>query len=322
MRIITYSPDGYKVCEKHELHEHLQREGSTVWVDLTAAEDEGTNVLQEVFKFHPLAIEDTRNQRQRPKIEEYEGYIFIILNAVTAKREEVLFHEVNAFVGRNYIVTVHSRGEPTISEMGTRLTRSANHAMMSAGYLLYMLLDVITDSYFPVLDSLSDRIETLEERVLARPEKKLLDELFTLRRMLSEMWRVVGHQRDMFSLLLHHQEVFVKSEVLQYYMRDVYDHLIRISDTVNTFRDLLTGMVELYMSAISNRLNVIVTRLTVLTLVIGAMTVVSGFYGMNFERHDSFWPPLNADWGVLGVVVMMGVIIAISLLVLRLVKWE
>jgi len=321
MKITIYSPEGYKICEKHELGEQLKRSDNTIWVDLTASEDEGTNVLQEVFKFHPLAIEDTRNQRQRPKIEEYDGYLFMILNTVKTQDEDAVFLEVNAFIGRNYIVTVHTTGEPLIAEMESRLLRSTSSGLMSAGYLLYTLLDVVVDGYFPVLDELSDRIETLEEHVLSRPKKQLLDQMFRLRRMLSEMWRVVGHQRDMFGLLLHHQDVYLKHEALQYYMRDVYDHLIRISDTVNTFRDLLTGMVELYMSAVSNRLNIIVTRLTILTLVIGSMTVISGIYGMNFMNPNTFFPPLNADWGVPFVILMMGVVVVVALVVNRYIKW-
>ncbi len=322
MKIILYTPEGEKTCEKLELPEYLKREDCAVWVDLTAREDEGANVLAEVFKFHPLAIEDTRNQRQRPKIEEYNGYMFIILNTVKTDEKETVFHEVNAFVGRNYVVTVHSTGESIITEMEARLSRNLNSALMSAGYLLYTLLDLIVDDYFPMLDNLSDRIETMEENVLSRPRRQLLDEMFHMRRMLSELWRVVGHQRDMFGLLLHRQEVYAKNDALQYYMRDVYDHLIRISDTVNTFRDLLTGMVELYMSAVSNRLNIIVTRLTLLTLVIGSMTVISGIYGMNFQNPETFFPPLNADWGVLGVLVMMASAVAAALVINRLIKWE
>jgi magnesium transporter len=322
MRITLFTSEGYKTCEKQDLESHLQNPDTTVWVDLTDKEDEGVNVLRDVFKFHPLAIEDTRNQRQRPKIEEYNGYLFIILNSVKTRDAETLFHEVNAFVGNNYMVTVHSVGESVITEMEARLQRNQTTPLMSAGYLLYALLDTVVDDYFPVLDALSDRIETMEENVLSRPQKQLLDQMFHMRRMLSEMWRVVGHQRDMFGLLLHHQAAYNQNEALQYYMRDVYDHLIRISDTVNTFRDLLTGMVELYMSAVSNRLNIIVSRLTILTLVIGAMTVISGIYGMNFENPNTFFPPLNADWGVFGVIVMMSIAVVIGLIVYRSIKWD
>jgi magnesium transporter len=322
MRITLFTAEGYKTCEKQDLEKYLANPEATIWVDLTDKEDEGANVLRDIFKFHPLAIEDTRNQRQRPKIEEYNGYLFMILNSVITHKEETLFHEVNAFVGNNYLVTVHSVGESTITEMETRVQRNQSTPLMSAGYLLYTLLDTVVDDYFPVLDTLSDRIETMEENVLSRPQKQLLDEMFHLRRMLSEMWRVVGHQRDMFGILMHHQMAYNQNEALQYYMRDVYDHLIRISDTVNTFRDLLTGMVELYMSAVSNRLNIIVTRLTILTLVIGGMTVISGVYGMNFQNPNTFFPPLNADWGVLGVIAMMSVVVVIGLLVYRSIKWE
>jgi magnesium transporter len=279
-------------------------------------------VLESVFHFHPLAIEDTRNQRQRPKVEQYEGYLFVILNSVNVTEAFGLaFHEVDAFVGRNYLVTVHRRAEPVIREMRARIARNDRPTLMSAGYLLYQLLDVSVDMYFPVLDKLGDYIEKVENRVLSNPQRDVLDDMFTLRHDMTELWRITGHMRNMFGMLTHHNEVFIKNEVLQYYMRDVFDHLVGISDTVNTYRDLLTGLVELYMSAVSNRLNIVVTRLTVFTIVIGALTVISGFYGMNFEHHEAFWPPLGADWGVTGVLIMMIVVSVVLVFLFKKLNW-
>jgi magnesium transporter len=317
MNITAYSnTEGNRVCATHELPQYIQKEGTTIWVDLTTTDDEGVRVLRDVFKFHPLAIEDTLNQRQRPKVEGYADYLFVILNTIKlTDDEEIEFQEMDAFVGSNYIVTVHDKLEPIVQEMQTRIDRSNGTTLMSAGYLLYVMLDAMVDEYFPVVDELGEAIEEIEEAVLQKPDKKMLERAFRLRRTLSEMWRVVNHQRNMFTSLMHHHEMFAKNEVLQYYLRDVYDHLIVVSDTLTTFRDLATGIVELYLSAVSNRLNIVVTRLTIVTIVIGAMTVISGFYGMNFENHTTFWPPLNAEWGVAGVLAIMlvatGILLAI-----------
>ena len=170
------------------------------------------------------------------------------------------------------------------------------------------------DSYFPVLDTVGDEIEEMNEAILERPQKETLARLFQLKRTLAEMWRVAGQQRDMFSLLTRDNSHLIKEESLRYYLRDVYDHLLRISDTVNTFRDMLSNVVDLYMSAISNRLNIVVQRLTVVTIGVGVLTVISGFYGMNFEQT---WPPFAADWGVPFVLVLM----VLALVGIALVLW-
>lgn len=285
------------------------------WVDMLGPSAEDLVVMREVFQFHPLAIEDTTNQRQRPKVEEYGDTLFTIVNTVELEDAELSFRELDVFVGKHYLVTVHAEVEPVIEQVQRRCKNRAQYGqVMTLGYIMYSLVDTVVDSYFPVLDTIGEEIETMNEAILIRPEKQTLERLFRLKRTLAEMARVAAQQRDMFSLLTRENSHLIREESLRYYLRDVYDHLLRISDTVNSYRDMLSSVVELYMSAVSNRLNIVVQRLTVITIGIGVLTVISGFYGMNFERT---WPPFSTEWGVPFVIVLM----VLALIIIALVAW-
>ena len=280
----------------------LREPDQVVWVDIAGVHAEAEVLMREVFNFHPLAIEDTRNQRQRPKVEEYVGYLFTILNSVALEGEDVEFTELDVFAGDNFIVTVHMAAEPCIDEARRRVDNVCNIKPITTGYLLYILLDVVVDSYFPLLDEIGDEIEDIGDAIFEAPRQQSVQRLFRLKRTLNEMWRVANQQRDMFMLLMRENNALVRDEQLRFYMRDVYDHLLRISDHITTFRETLNNVVDLYMSAVSNRLNQQVNRLTIITMGIGVLAVVSGFYGMNFEHT---WPPFSAPWGVPFVLVIM-----------------
>lgn len=272
------------------------------WIDMIGPTQEHIRVMRDVLGFHPLAIEDTINQRQRPKVEDYGEVIFTILNTISVVDGEVEFAEVDLFVSRRYLVTVHEKAEPLIEHVIRQCGTTNNGVPVSVGYAVYALMNRMVDDYFPILDRIGDEIDDLNERILEKPRQEDLNRVFRIKRMLTEIWRVSGQQRDMFSYLSRDDSRIVSDQVLRYYIRDVYDHLLRVSDTVNTFRDTLSSVVDLYLSSFSNRLNVTVKRLTVLTLGIGIMTVISGFYGMNFEQT---FPPFEAPWGVPFVLLLM-----------------
>jgi magnesium transporter len=338
MKITVWTEDTIVHCGLDQLQHYLAQPQAIVWMDLGIGEHDA--LLRDTFKFHPSAIEDTTNDRQRPKAQDYEGYVFVILNTVSCVRAQdkpdktisvhksaqnkvddgIDFYEINAFVGKNYIVTIHRNAEPVVDELTRRLTRTPRPTHLSVGYLLYLLLDTTLEQYTPVMDHIGDTLDQIEDTLLTRPQSLELAQLFRLRRTLGEMWRVVVHQREMMSVL-HDQEMYAHNESLQYYMRDVTDHTIHISDTVNTLRENVHNMVELYMSTTSNRLNIVVTRLTVFTLIIGTLTVISGFYGMNFTQDQTFVPSLTADNGVLTVVLMMVGAVVGLLAAFRLLKW-
>lgn len=313
--VTVFDAGGARQATAADLPALLAGVQSTVWVDVAGPEGEGLRVLHEVFRFHPLAIEDTRNQRQRPKVEDYNGYLFLILNPARPGADPE-FRELDVFVGPRYLVTVHPAAEPAIAEAAHRIGRASG--LVTSGRLLYTLVDVVVDGYFPLLDRLDEEIDSLEDAVLARPEPDALARLFRLKRALLEVRRVVGPQRDMFNVLMRRDLPYLDLDALQYYLRDVYDHLLRITDMVDTFRDLLTSTIDLYMSSASNQLNRVVNRLTVITVLIGTLAVITGFYGMNFEVT---WPPFGAPWGVGAALGMMAVAVAALLAIFRRLRW-
>jgi magnesium transporter len=293
----------------------LLRSAAVLWVDVWGPEEADVRLMEEVFGFHPLAIEDTRNQRQRPKAEEYDGHVFLILNPVRCGVEGAEFRELDVFVGSNYVVTVHPGEEPVVEEARRRLDR---HAPATPGHVVHALLDVVVDGYFPLLDAVGEALEELEETVLARPGPEALSSLMRLKRTLLEARRVVGPQRDVLHLLTRADLPYLSAEELRYPMRDVYDHLLRVTDMLDTYREILTGTLDVYLSAVSNRLNQVVNRLTALTVVIGVLAVVTGFYGMNFERT---WPPFEAAWGVPFILGLMAGAVGALLLGFRRTGW-
>lgn len=316
MEILLLTAQGLEAKSLEELPALLAAEdGGVVWVNMGGPTAEDMRVMRDVFHFHPLAIEDTRNHEQRPKIEEYPGYLFLIVNPVSMLKDELDFRELDVFMGRNYVVTVHNAEEPVLEAARQRLTHASTLPQISVSYVLYVLLDEVVDGYFPIMDMVEEETNSLEDLILERPKQESLARIFTLKRMLLQLWRVVWPERDILSTLSQpHVLAFADKNAAQYYLRDVSDHLFRIADMVGTFRDTLTSVIDLYMSSVSNRLNRVVNRLTVITLAFGFFAVITGFYGMNFT---STWPPLRANWGVPFVLGLMALVAGVVIFVLK-----
>lgn len=313
LHLWLYGKDGHGAeADPAEIPRLLGDPAAVFWLDVTGPDDAEARLLLETFRFHPLAVEDTRNQRQRPKAEEFPEQLFLILNPPAGHEGRCSFRELDVFLGRRYVVTIHPEAEPVVELARQRLGRGPGE--VSAGHLVYVLLDLVVDQYFPILDGFQERIEGLEEALLERPAPERLRELFQMKRDLLDFRRVVAPQRDMFNLLTRRDLAFIDQAQLQFQLRDVYDHLLRIADMSDSFRDLLTGSIDLYMSAVSNRLNQVVNRLTVVTVLLGTIAAISGFYGMNFTHS---WPPFDAPWGVPATLAMMGGVVSVTLFVLR-----
>jgi magnesium transporter len=316
VKINVFDAHGVHEIPVEELSTTLEASGRVIWADMTGPNAYEIDILKNIFEFHSLAIEDTRNERQRPKIERYPEYLFGILNPVrvNAHSDGLVFREVNFFLGHEYLVTVHRSSDPIINETRNRIVDAQRRGSVSCGYLLYVLVDVVVDTYFPVLDFIEDEIEALETQMITRPRQDLLNRLFRLKRNVAELSRVVRQQRQMFNLLTRRDLSLLDQETLGFHLRDVSDHLTQIADMVETFRDLMNGVVDLYMSTASNRVNQVVTRLTVVTICIGILTVISGFYGMNFERT---WPAFTSEWGVPFVIALMIISVSVVLWIFK-----
>lgn len=320
MKIVLYDAERIAEDPPEPLAHLLTKTDGALWVDFAGPTEDDLRVLREVFNFHPLAIEDTKKQAQRPKLEEYEGYFFMTLHAMrppVRERQAVGLQEIDLFFAPRYVVTVHPSPVPALDEARQRLGRAAPALRAHTDFILYTIVDTAVDTYFPVIDRIDATLDRVEEQLFRHPRTQTLDHLFTLKRSLLQMRRVAAPLRDIFNTLTRRDLALVRPETLAYF-RDVYDHLLRITDLIDTHRDLLTGATEIYLSVISNRLNEVMKILTVVTALLGAGAVVTGFFGMNFART---FPPFAWPYGALAVLLFMLLAAGVMLTLFRRLRW-
>lgn len=311
MQIKHYTQEEVRTITPEEL-EAVRESGQGVsWIDLTLPSDVCVSLMRDTFQFHELTIEDVLNQKQRPKTEEFPDYLFLILNPASYAGGEVVTRELNVFVGEGYLITAHYGVDPVIEAAQKRILPERVAFEISATYLLYALLDTIVDEYLPIIESIENAIDALEARLLQKPSREMQRELFQLKQDINALWWVVGPQKDIISALINHERVFIEQKS-RYYLRDVIDHLSRVTSVLQAEREGIASLTNLYVSSVSNQLNIAVNRLTIFTVIIGSLAVVTGFYGMNFEHT---FPPFDAEWGVLFAILLM-VIISVAVYIL------
>ena len=281
------------------------------WLDLDAPSNEEIDTLDDLFHFHPLALEDLRKKGQRPKLEDFGDYMFLVYYG--ARDPEggtgVAVEEVHAFVSGGYLVTVHDGDCEALDEVRKRLDALPPS---SEQFVVYRVLDALTDTFFPLLESLEDRLEDLDEEIFSRPSPDHLQPLTELRRDLVMLGRVATPQRDM---LARHVDDILEVPGLQAdsrnYFRDLYDHAIRISDQIDSYRDLLIGSRDAYLSVTSNRLNEITKQLTVVATIFLPLSFVVGFFGQNFAWMVKNIESSTAFWAIGGGSMVLSLVILI-----------
>jgi magnesium transporter len=271
----------------------LQDPAWQLWLDATGPTEAQAQVqfLGEVLRFHPLAIEDVVNQHQRPKIDQYEDHAFLVLYAGRSDDPRRPLHELAVFVGKNYLVTLH--GSP-LAEIETARHRwkqavcdpsagLANCRANGAEVGLYVLLDSIVDAYFPLMDDLGEELDRIETQVFTRSERtSVVRDLLRLRKRLLQLRRILSPTRDVVNQLARRELDLAHSGLTAYYL-DVYDHLVRVVDTADVYRDMIGSALDAYLSVSSFRLNETMRTMTALATILMSMTLVSSVYGMNFE---------------------------------------
>jgi magnesium transporter len=267
--------------EKSKIAELLGRD-EYFWLDLTGAGEAEVADLKDVFGFHPLALEDTLKRGQRPKLDDFGEYMFLVYYAAEeAEHGGVEMIEVHAFLSGGYIVTTHSSPCSALEEVRQRLEAQSPR---SEQFVIYRVLDALTDTFFPILERLDDRIERLDGEIFERATPDQLEEISALRRQLVELRRIVTPQRDLLARGIDDILEIPGLEVdSRNYFRDVYDHSIRISDQIDSYRDLLAGSRDAYLSMVSNRLNQITKQLTVMATIFLPLSFIVGFFGQNFK---------------------------------------
>jgi magnesium transporter len=256
---------------------------ATLWVDLAAPTDEERRLLSDVFHFHPLAVEDATSALQFPKIEPYQGYLYLVLHGIdpTAKPAQFASRDIDFFLGRNYLVTVHDGQSRSIGRL--REVCSAHEHILADGpvSLLHRIVDTLVDNYRPVIEQIEDRIGTLEDQAFAGQER-LARQVMKLKRDVTSMRRVLVPQRDAIGRLARREFPAISDE-MAYRFRDVYDHVVRLTEEAILFQDRVTGIFEVNLSAVSHRLNQVMKLLTVMSTIFLPLTVLTGMWGMNIR---------------------------------------
>jgi len=289
------------------------------WLNISGVHD--TKLLEELgacYGIHPLVIEDIGNTEQRPKLEDYRDYLFIVLKMLYHDEEgQVVTEQLSLVVGPNFVISFHEQEKDVLEPVRTRLRNSqARIRGQGADYLAYSLMDAVVDHYFVILEHLGVDIEEVEESLVASPSTSELAAIHRLKRELIFLRKSVWPLREVISALERRESPLIK-EGTAVYLRDVYDHTIQVIDAVESYRDIVSGMLDTYLSSISNRLNEVMKVLTIIATIFIPLTFLVGLYGMNFR----FMPELGWRWGYPAVLTVMVVAAAGMVAYFRRRRW-
>jgi magnesium transporter len=301
--------DGRKLAdiEKHEISNYLARPGSFVWVALRDTTEEELGEMQEEFDLHPLAVEDARHGHQRPKIEEYGDSLFVVMNTIEVEGEDLRAGEIHVFAGPNYVLSVRHRTERGFADVRARAEREPELLKYGSGYVLYALMDAIVDRYFPVLDAVEMELEKLEGRLFtpgASPRENI-ESLYYVKQKLTTMRHATSPLQENAGKLYGGRVPSVCSGLGEYF-RDVYDHLVRINQSIDAARETVNTAIQVALAMVATGQGEITRRLAAYAALVAVPTMIAGIYGMNF-RH---MPELAWE---LGYPVAIGLMVTIDL---------
>jgi len=326
IRLIDYDADNLTVLDDvsaESCEPYLQRK-TTTWMHIVGHPTEAAlQQLGSTFKLHSLALEDVINMGQRPKVEPFSDHLFIIMSLPIIEDGAIVVHQVSMFVGDDFLI---SFCEPDLAPFEPIVTRLANAGgrirSRKADYLLYSILDVVIDRAFPLLESVGLQLEDLEEQILEAADQETLGQIHAIRRDLILLRRNLWPQREVISQLLREEGPLIQKET-HIYLRDCYDHTIQIMDLLETYRDTVASLLDIYLSSISNRMNEVMRVLTVIATIFIPLTFIVGVYGMNFDRGAGplSMPELGQPLGYVFVWLAMLVIAVGMLFFFRSRKW-
>jgi magnesium transporter len=302
-----------------QLSEALRAGEGTLWVDLDLSQPAQIALLSDVFHFHPLAIEDALNPASRVKVDEYPEFVLVVARVVgfresTPDPYDLETANLTLFLTEHAIVTTHMESLPAVQALVERLEKNADLLERGAARVAHQVLDTAVDAYFPVIDQLDEFVDDMEQRVFGHFDEKLLQEIFQVKRLVISLRRYLAPQREVLSQLTMRPSRFLPPSA-QLYFRDVYDHMLRITDSLDSYRDLLSSTLDGYLTKVSNRLGNVSKSLALVGALSVPFVVVAGVYGMNFERIPLQHHPY-------GFEIMVGIQVVLGLLFLVGLKWK
>lgn len=295
-----------------EIRKAVESRSGTLWVDVDATNAEQSAILSDVFHFHPLAIEDSLNPKSRVKIEEYTGFLILIVRTIAFCEEtedpyDIETVNLTCFLGANFLVTVHGAQASPVQATAELIKRKPELAEAGAARLMHTIVDEAVNAYFPIIDQLDEFVDGLEDRVFASFDQSALRDIFRVKKLVLSLRRHLAPERDVFAVLTNRPSGLLSPET-QVYFRDIHDHVLRINDAIETYRELLSNTLDSYLTQVSNRLGSITKTLSVVATISLPFVVVSGMWGMNFERiplHGAtygFWIMLVAQVALGGLL--------------------
>lgn len=322
IRVIDYDASDFQEKEIKNIDEcsPYKEKPTVTWINIDGIHD--VDIIERIGKsygLHALLLEDIVNTEQRPKIEDFENYLLLILKMLSfdEKDREMKIEQVSLVVGPNYVLCFQEKEGDVFDPLRDRIRRAKGRIRkMGADYLAYALLDAIVDGYFLILEKIGDKIEGLEENLISRPDTTTLRAIHYLKREMIFLRRSVWPLREVISGMSRKESTLIK-ESTEIFLRDVYDHTIQVIDTIETYRDMVSGMLDTYLSSISNRMNDVMKVLTIFAAIFIPLTFVAGIYGMNF----SYMPELGWKWGYFSVLAVMATMVIFMLAYFRRKKW-
>lgn len=320
--VLGYSKDEW-IEKEYNSVEQLALEKSKFdvhWIHLNGIHR--VDMIEEIgnrFNIHPLVLEDIVNANQRPKLEESKDYVYIVLKMIhqIETTQTIGFEQVSMVVGSNYILSFQENDNNTFQQIRERI-KNTNGKLRTKGvdYLAYALIDCIVDYYYVALEYLGEKIEGLEDELMLDPGPNVLKEIHTLKTEMLFVRKAIWPLREIINVLARGDSPLFTNDTLIYF-RDVYDHIIQVIDTVEMYRDMVTGMFDIYISSVSYKLNEVMKVLTIIATIFIPLTFIVGLYGMNFK----YMPELEWEWGYPAVLVLMGCISIVMVLYFRRKKW-
>ncbi len=321
--IIDYQDEQFqeKIAGKVEECFPFRETPTVTWINIDGIHD--VKVIEKIgkhFNLHPLLLEDILNTTQRPKLEDFEDYIFTVLKMLYYKEEKdirIEAEQVSFVLGANFLISFQEREGDVFNSVREGLREGKGSIRKKgADYLAYSLLDAIVDNYFLVLEKIGEKIEFMEEKLVKNPDPKLLRTIHELKREIIFMRRSVWPLREIIGALEKIDSPVVK-ESTKIYLRDVYDHTIQVIETIETFRDIISGMLDIYLSSINNKMNEIMKVLTIIGTIFIPLTFITGIYGMNFV----YMPELGWKFGYFAVLLVMLIILIGMIFYFKKKKW-
>ncbi len=303
---------------RQDLAKALWDKEALVWVDLQEPSEFESEMLVELFNFHPLAIEDCLNDLSQPKLDDYEEYLFLVVHAVDfSVKDKFETVELDIFLNKNFVVTVHKQQVKSVEQAREFVAKKpANFFGNGIELLVHAILDRLVDNFHPVINRYEEKVDQIEEKIFADPSAKFLNRILTIQKDIWSLRRIAGTQRDTINQLSRTATPFIRPKNLIYF-RDVYDHLFQIYQTVEGFTELLNGILQVYFSHASTKINEVMKTMTVLATLALPPLVIASIYGMNFKEM----PELNWNYGYYFSLALMTVSSAVTVIFMKFKKW-